>query len=71
MFNKFAILKMHTLVTRTEMERQDAPLTVNDFQAMLLVMRSLDGFAFFNRGFKSGMSVLHKHFQIVPYASMM
>ena len=70
LFNKFMICKMHTLVTTKEMERQDAPLTLNDFRAMLLAMHSQEAFVFFNRGFLSGMSILHKHFQVIPYASM-
>ena len=33
-------------------------------------MQSLDSFVFFNRGFHSGMSIIHKHFQAIPYESM-
>lgn len=62
LFNKFMICKMHVLVTTSSMERQDDPLTVEDFYAMLLTMQSLNTFVFFNRGYLSGMSIIHKHF---------
>jgi len=38
LFNKFCICKEHTIVVTKEMERQDAPLTKQDFAAMLLAM---------------------------------
>lgn len=62
LFNKFCICKEHTLVVTKEMERQDAPLTEEDFTAIIYAMQSLEAFVFFNRGTLSGMSILHKHF---------
>ena len=41
-----------------------------DFEAILISMQSLDAFAFFNRGYLSGMSLLHKHFQLIPFSAM-
>ena len=52
------------------MQRQDYPLTQEDFAAVILAMQSLGAFVFFNRGFLSGMSILHKHLQVIPFSSM-
>lgn len=70
LFNKFPICNEHTVVITKEMERQDAPMTERDFEAILISLQSLDAFAYFNRGFLSGMSLLHKHFQLIPFSAM-
>ena len=70
LFNKFCICKEHCLVTTKVMERQDSAVTLQDFNAILLACQSLDAFVFFNRGYLSGMSILHKHFQLIPFESM-
>ena len=62
LFNKFCICKEHCLVTTKVMERQDSAVTLEDLNSILLVCQSLDAFVFFNRGYLSGMSILHKHF---------
>ena len=69
LFNKFCICREHVLCTTKQMERQDSPVTVADFQSIWMTMQSLKAFVFFNRGFNSGMSILHKHFQLIPFAS--
>lgn len=33
-------------------------------------MRSLNAFVFYNSGFNSGASILHKHLQLIPYESL-
>jgi ATP adenylyltransferase/5',5'''-P-1,P-4-tetraphosphate phosphorylase II len=33
-------------------------------------MASMNAFMFFNSGFNSGASIMHKHMQIIPYSSM-
>jgi len=33
-------------------------------------MASMNAFMFFNSGFNSGASIMHKHMQIIPYQSM-
>lgn len=33
-------------------------------------MKSTDSFVFFNRGFNSGASIMHKHLQLIPYETM-
>ena len=70
LFNKFSVCKEHSLVVSKEFERQDTPLNKEDWLAVALTIQSLKAFMFFNRGFKSGMSVLHKHIQVIPFESM-
>jgi len=36
----------------------------------VLTLKSLNAFMFFNKGFESGSSVLHKHMQVIPYKSL-
>lgn len=33
-------------------------------------MASMNAFMFFNSGFNSGASIMHKHMQVIPYDSM-
>jgi ATP adenylyltransferase/5',5'''-P-1,P-4-tetraphosphate phosphorylase II len=33
-------------------------------------MASMNAFMFFNSGFNSGASIMHKHMQLIPYSSM-
>lgn len=33
-------------------------------------MVSMNAFMFFNSGYNSGASIMHKHMQVIPYSSM-
>ena len=69
LFNKFALVKTHVLVTTKAHESQMKPLTFLDFMAVAKTMKALEGFAFFNCGPNSGYSVPHKHIQVLPFRS--
>ena len=69
-FNKFSVCDCHVIVITTEFENQTNPLNAADLEACLVVMKSLNAYMFFNAGFNSGASVLHKHMQLIPYGSM-
>jgi ATP adenylyltransferase len=64
--NKFCILGHHILMITRAFERQDSPLTLQDFIAMWTCMTEFDGLAFYNSGISSGSSQYHKHLQMVP-----
>jgi len=68
LFNKFALVKSHVLITTKAPEAQKR-LNFLDFIAMTKTMKALDGFAFFNCGENSGYSVQHKHIQAIPNKS--
>lgn len=69
-FNKFSVCERHVIVITKEFARQIDPLDIEDFKASCITMRSLNAFMFFNSGFNSGASIMHKHMQIIPYDSM-
>ncbi|TPX42524.1 hypothetical protein SeLEV6574_g05556 [Synchytrium endobioticum] len=67
LLNKFCIVRDHILLTTREFQNQYNPLNVEDFTAILEIMKEMpDTMTFFNCGDKSGASVLHKHVQIIP-----
>jgi ATP adenylyltransferase len=70
LFNKYAVSNYHVLVVTSEFESQKDSLNANDFKSVLTITKSLDGFMFFNSGFNSGASILHKHMQVIPYSSL-
>ena len=43
---------------------------MEDFKAVAITMVSLNAFMFFNSGYNSGASIMHKHMQVIPYQSM-
>jgi ATP adenylyltransferase/5',5'''-P-1,P-4-tetraphosphate phosphorylase II len=49
------------IVITKEFEKQTDPVTFDDFNASLMVMRSLNAFVFYNSGYNSGASIMHKH----------
>lgn len=67
LFNKYCVVKNHVLVVTKKFEHQTNKLNRSDFAAAFKVMRSLEGFCFYNSGPQSGASQAHKHFQIMPY----
>jgi len=69
-FNKFCVCDHHVIAFPKAFEHQTSPLTVADFSAAALVIAELQAFMFFNCGPDSGMSVPHKHMQLIPYESL-
>ena len=67
LFNKFAMVKYHVLITTKHAEPQQTQLNFHDFLATVKTMRALEGLCFFNSGEGSGFSVQHKHLQVIPY----
>lgn len=60
-FNKFAVCERHVIVITKDFMRQIDPLDIEDFKASIITMGSLNAFMFFNSGFNSGASIMHKH----------
>lgn len=69
LYNKFHLVPYHVLIVTKKFEHQNSLLNAQDFAASLLVMKSLDGFVFFNSGPEAGASQEHKHLQAIPYSS--
>ena len=69
-FNKFSVCDRHVIIVTKEFEKQIDPLNIEDFKATCIAMVSLNAFMFFNSGFNSGASIMHKHMQVIPYSSM-
>lgn len=53
-----------------DFEKQTDPVTFEDYRASLMVMRSLNAFTFYNSGYNSGASIMHRHMQLIPYESL-
>ena len=60
-FNKFSVCDHHTIIITKEFEKQIDPLNIDDFKACSILLASLNAFMFFNSGFNSGASIMHKH----------
>lgn len=58
------------LVITKEKEKQGDLLNKRDFEATLLPMKTLEGFAFYNSGSRAGASQGHKHIQVLPFKSL-
>lgn len=64
--NKFPVCDDHLLVVTKGFEWQtDVPKSA-DFGAIGAALREVDGFVFYNCGARSGASIPHKHFQLLP-----
>lgn len=64
--NKFNVVGHHLLVVTHKYVSQDDPLTVADFEALLLAMAPAPSLGFYNGGLVGGASQPHRHLQIVP-----
>lgn len=64
--NKFNVVDHHLLIVTRAFEEQETLLTAQDFEAMWLGLREINGLAFYNSGKVAGASQRHKHLQIVP-----
>jgi ATP adenylyltransferase len=66
LLNKFNVLPHHLLVVTRRFEPQEAPLTVQDFEALERSVPGPDWLAFHNAGRDAGASQARKHLQLVP-----
>ena len=66
LLNKFNVIDHHLLIVTRDFQRQDALLTLADFEALMRCMAGFDGIGFYNAGPEAGASQPHKHLQIVP-----
>ena len=65
LLNKFNVIDNHVLIVTRAFEEQESLLSQADFEALWIVLRAIDGFAFYNAGREAGASQRHKHFQLV------
>jgi ATP adenylyltransferase len=68
LLNKFNVVDHHLLMITRQFEEQDRWLTFEDFLALWLCLREMDGLAFYNGGAEAGASQRHKHLQLVPFS---
>ncbi len=66
LLNKFNVVDHHLLMVTREFVSQDTWLDVADCLALAIVLRELEGLAFYNGGWAAGASQTHKHLQMVP-----
>ncbi|WP_374824213.1 phosphorylase [Aerosakkonema sp. BLCC-F183] len=66
LLNKFNVVEHHLLIVTRAFEEQESLLTLEDFEAMWVVLDEIDGLAFYNSGKIAGASQRHKHLQWVP-----
>lgn len=66
--NKFPVCDRHLVLARRQFEEQQAPLTLDDFTALSLIMSESGGLGFYNGGANAGASQRHKHVQWIPTA---
>jgi ATP adenylyltransferase len=66
LLNKFNVVEHHLLIVTRAFEEQETLLTLQDFEAMWIVLAEIDGLAFYNSGKMAGASQRHKHLQLVP-----
>jgi len=55
-FNKYPVRNKHVLIITKQMEQQTDLINSRDFEATALVMKALDGFAFYNGSESAGSS---------------
>jgi len=65
-FNKFTIIKWHSLLITKLFETQHQHLRLIDFKESFYIMTALKGLMFYNSNPDAGASQSHKHIQIVP-----
>lgn len=65
-FNKYMITKEHVLIVTRIFEPQFFEITKEDLEKSYLLLKTLNGFCFFNSDKRAGASQRHKHLQIVP-----
>jgi ATP adenylyltransferase len=66
LLNKYNVLPQHVLIVTRAFERQEAPLTGADFEALAACMAGFGDVGFYNSGPEAGASQARKHLQLVP-----
>jgi ATP adenylyltransferase len=66
LLNKYNVVNHHLLIVTRQFERQEAPLTLEDFRALWTCMAEYDSLGFYNAGRIAGASQPHKHLQLAP-----
>jgi len=66
LLNKFNVIDAHLLIVTRSFEEQDAPLDVQDFEALWSCLSEAGGLGFYNGGEAAGASQRHKHLQLIP-----
>ena len=74
-FNKFPVVDYHLILPTKQDLNQYTHLSENgfflililDFSSLILLIRIVDGYGFFNGGFNAGASQPHKHLQVLPF----
>lgn len=66
LLNRFNVVPHHLLIVTRRFERQEAPLNLDDFQALCTCMAEYPSLGFYNAGAMAGASQPHKHLQLVP-----
>lgn len=67
LLNKFNVVDYHVLMITRDFEDQESWLTVEDFEAMWICLKEVNGLVFYNGGKVAGASQRHKHLQLVPF----
>lgn len=68
LLNKFPVIDDHLLIVTRHFEPQTGMLQPGDFEAIIRVLSSWDGLAFYNSGPEAGASQPHRHLQMVDRA---
>lgn len=63
--NKFNVVEHHLLIVTQVFQDQQEPLCREDFEALWLCLREIEGLGFYNAGRLAGASQRHKHLQLV------
>lgn len=66
LLNKYNVVDHHLLLVTRHFEDQELPLTLRDFEALLVCMAELDSLGFYNSSPEAGASQRHRHLQMVP-----
>jgi ATP adenylyltransferase len=70
LFNKFAVMEEHVVLTTRDFFSQNTHLTYEDWVSAMILKKRLDAFVFFNGGKDAGSSQPRKHLQAIPLKSM-
>jgi sulfate adenylyltransferase (ADP) / ATP adenylyltransferase len=66
LLNKFSVVDHHLIIATRMFEPQEALLTREDCEALLICLAEIDGLGFYNAGPAAGSSQRHKHLQMIP-----
>jgi len=66
LLNKYPVVPEHLLIVTRAFVSQQAPLVIEDFEALWRGLGEIDGLGFYNSGPLAGASQPHRHLQLVP-----